>query len=405
MPDDDLPGGDMSACMAMMQDDGYDEDAAARICETLRQEADAENGNVEELKQALKRGRGLIADIAVDLNSAVDRPAADSQWIAFKSVADAPGEHTTQIDTPVVFKAADEADAREEKRIAYAPAMVPRDIDKEGDIVPTPVVESAAHDYLKRGGGVDADHDLVDGKGVPVESWIEPDTRTWELPDGTEKEYPAGTWMLGIEWEAETWKRIQEGELTGLSIYGNGTHVDLEKSVDSAESGGTHKSDSGEANGRDTTMTDSDDDGPTLKDVQSEVADLAASVETVKEAVETEKQSEEEAAAMLADGFEGFSPEDILDVMETIDGMDRNAVMDALNSADKADDGETESVESEAKADDEEKADSEEKSDGEPNFSKGHGGGGDGAATAKNAEATGSDGVPSYRAIAEEEGI
>ena len=166
---------DFDSCVRTMTDEeGHDETAAERICGALQEEAKAENGNVDELRQALERGRGLIADVGVELNSAVDRPAIDSKWTMFKSVEK--DGHDTQIDAPIVLK--QESDT--EKRIAYAPAMIPREVDKEGDVVSTPTVEQAAHDYLKQGGGVDSDHDLIDGKGEPVESWIEPDERTWD---------------------------------------------------------------------------------------------------------------------------------------------------------------------------------------------------------------------------------
>ena len=232
----DIPGGDVEACVGVMQEDGHDEDTARRMCEVMHEEASAENGNVDELREAFGRAKGLIADVGVELNSAVDKPAIDSEWVAFKSEGDAgPDDANTQIDAPLVFRKSDDAETREEKRIAYAPAMIPREIDKEGDVVATPTVERAAHDYVKSGGGVDSDHDLIDGKGEVVESWILPEAKSWDTPDGDSKEYPAGTWMVGIEWDAKTWERIQAGELEGLSIYGKAEHVELAKADETAK--------------------------------------------------------------------------------------------------------------------------------------------------------------------------
>ena len=225
MSEDDLPGGSFDSCVRTMQDDGHDADAAERICGSLLEESKTDNGNVEELRAAIERGRGLIADVGVDLNSAVDVPAIDSQWVAMK---DANSEYNIRRNTDVVLKQGDDT----EKRISYAPAMIPRELDREGDVVGTATVENAAHDYLAEHGGVDTDHNLIDGKGDVVESWIEPDSREWDLPNGETKEYPAGTWMLGIKWESEPWERIKSGELTGLSIYGQAEKVRLGKSVD-----------------------------------------------------------------------------------------------------------------------------------------------------------------------------
>jgi hypothetical protein len=215
-----------SCVRTMTDEEGHDQDSAENICGALQAEAKAENGNVDELMDALERGAGLIADVGVELNSAVDVPAIDSKWVMFKSAGES-DEYDHRVEAPHLLQ----KDAESEKRISYAPAMIPREPDKEGDVVPTATVERAAHGYLKEDGGVDADHDLIDGKGEPVESWIEPTEREWDLPGGGTETYPPGTWMLGIEWDAKTWDRIQSGELEGLSIYGRAEHVDLAKAA------------------------------------------------------------------------------------------------------------------------------------------------------------------------------
>ena len=123
MPESELPGGSFDACVAEMQEQGNDAEAAERICGTLLDESKSDNGNVDELKAALERGRGLIADVGVDLNSAVDVPAIDSQWVAMK---DADSEYNVRRNAEVVLKQ-DSDDA--EKRISYAPAMIPGEPD------------------------------------------------------------------------------------------------------------------------------------------------------------------------------------------------------------------------------------------------------------------------------------
>lgn len=223
MPDEGLPGGDMSSCMTIMQEDGYDEDAAARICQSLKEEEKSDNGNVDELRDALQRGKGLIADVGVDILSGVDVPAIDSQWVKFKSDD---GDYDWRVSSRLVTK--DEDD----KRIAYAAAMIPRELDKEGDVVPTPTVENAAHKFLTEDGGVDTDHSLIEGDGDVVESWVLKQERDFNLPDGGSETYPAGTWMVGIRWAKDAWDRIQSGDLQGLSIYGMAESVPLGKSVD-----------------------------------------------------------------------------------------------------------------------------------------------------------------------------
>jgi len=219
--------GDFEECQRTMQEDGHDEDSAQSICGALQAEAKSDHGNVDELREALQRGAGLVADVGVDLVSGVDVPAVNSKWTMLKS-GDTDG-HDWRANSPILLSKADDEDG--ERRISYAAAMIPREPDKEGDVVPTPTVEKAAHDFIAQNGGVDTDHSLIDGDGEVVESWVLKEDRTFDLPDGGTETYGAGTWMVGIKWEAEPWQRIKNGELTGLSIYGMADHVELGKSA------------------------------------------------------------------------------------------------------------------------------------------------------------------------------
>jgi len=208
--------------MTMTEEEGHDQQSAENICGALQAEAKSEQGDVEELKAALERGAGLIADVGVDLVSGVDVPAVDSKWVMTK---DAEG-HDWRANSPILLSKDDS-----DQRISHAAAMIPRETDKEGDVVATPTVEQAAHDFLKSDGGVDTDHSLIDGEGEVVESWVLKEDRTFDLPGGETETYGAGTWMVGIEWGAEAWDRIKSGDLTGRSIYGMAEHVPLSRSV------------------------------------------------------------------------------------------------------------------------------------------------------------------------------
>jgi hypothetical protein len=210
----------------MTEEEGHDMDSAESICGALQAEAKSDHGNPEALMDALERGAGLIADVGVDLVSGVDVPAVDSKWVMTKSGGNRKG-HDFRAASPVLLSKADDPD----QRIAYAAAMIPREPDKEGDVVATPTVEKAAHDFLKQDGGVDTDHSLIDGEGDVVESWVLKEERTFDLPGGQTETYGAGTWMVGIEWGKEAWQRIQDGDLTGLSIYGMAEHVPLERAA------------------------------------------------------------------------------------------------------------------------------------------------------------------------------
>jgi hypothetical protein len=217
---------DFDDCLTIMtEEEGHDDESARNICGALQAEAKADHGDVAELKDAIERGAGLVADVGVDLVSGVDTPAVNSKWTMLKSTADG---HDWQANSPILLS---KADGGSDKRIAYAAAMIPREPDKEGDVVPTATVEQAAHDFLKNGDGIDTDHSMIEGDGEPVESWVLKEGRTFDLADGGTETYQAGTWMLGVEWGAEAWDRIKSGELTGLSIAGMAEHVPLQRSV------------------------------------------------------------------------------------------------------------------------------------------------------------------------------
>lgn len=372
----------------MMDEQGYDEETAQAVCGSLEQEAKAEHGDARQLLESIREAGGMILDAAIDLNSAVEVPAIDSRWVAMKSASDEQGD--TRIESQFVLK--QDRDESEEKRISYAPAMIPREIDKEGDLVPTPVVESAAHEYLKNEGGVDTDHNLIEGKGQVVESWIEPDDRTWDLPDGGTETYPAGTWMLGIEWQAEPWERIKAGELTGLSIYGSAEQVTL-KGVDECncpKHADSYKDTNAESatNGTMPDETNSDTeketkDGPSIDTLAESIDEMQDTLQTVTDELKSETDEEEEkqedakeAAAMLADEY----------------GVETEAVLDALESLANGEDEEEEEVEEEAT----------EKEKEETAKHKGHDGEGVREAETAEKQSGGSSGRASFAQLAKE---
>lgn len=319
----------------MMDEEGHDEESARAICGALEEEAKSDLGNVDELRESLARGRGLIADVGVDLVSAVDVPAIDSKWVMMKSDR---AEFDKRADVPIVLSKADADDYASdgEKRISYAPAMIPRALDKEGDVATTPRVEKAAHNFLKQDGGHDTDHSLIDGEGETVESWVEKEPRAWDTPGGEEVEYPAGTWMLGIEWQADAWERIKAGELTGLSIYGMAEHVPLARAASDGErrqSLSATKSQEGY-----TFNTEGDggssmgEDTPTI-DTEELAASLGESLsDTVGEAV---KDAYEEARKESKEGDLSALIDDFVSRVADLDDVDKDAaeLRDAIKAA------------------------------------------------------------------------
>lgn len=190
-------------------------------------------------KQALQDpdAEEVLTELNVEYVSAVDEPAQDSEWLIAKDATDPDGsKHRWQTETRLyVSKSSKDdvsADDDEVKQVAFAPVLVPKEADKQGDVIPKPTIESAAHRYLTEYRKVDSDHDLHEGKGSPVESWTLKSDTAFDIPGkGESRTYPEGTWVMGIKFDDETWGRIQSGELNGLSIYGGAKPVDIDSII------------------------------------------------------------------------------------------------------------------------------------------------------------------------------
>lgn len=217
------PFEDFEACTThMMQEEDYSEEEANKICGSMEAEENTDEGNPEKLLEAIREANGIITDLGLKLVSAVDIPAQPSEWMMLKSDNK---EYDWKSKSPLIERESVNKE-NEEKRIAYAPALVPNTVDLEKDVVPTHVVIDSAHRFLKDEGGIDEQHNLIEGKGQIVESWTLKEEREFDHVSGESKTYPAGSWMLGIQFEPETWSKIKEGELQGLSIFGKSEKVE-----------------------------------------------------------------------------------------------------------------------------------------------------------------------------------
>ena len=228
-----LPGGSFEGCVRRFGQEPGIEDPEA-FCGWLEQQQkegneavlnwDAEEDSIEDLIEALNdpQAEKVLQDLTVTYVSGVENPAQDSQWVMAKDADDRGADWG--VTAPLVVKEGDlpmtDEDGEEEQK-AWAPVLIPNETDKQGDVIPVKEIETAAHDFLAEYRQVDTDHDLLAGKGVPIESWTLKTDTTFDLPDGSEsREYPAGTWFMGVQFNDEAWDRIKAGELTGFSIYG-----------------------------------------------------------------------------------------------------------------------------------------------------------------------------------------
>jgi hypothetical protein len=242
---------------------------------------------VDNNKSILKEQdiRQLWLDLEVNVLSTVENPAHPSEVVAMKSED---GDSYTR-EVPALKS--------EDEQIIKAPAMVADRPDREGDLVPSPVVESSAHDFLKnkRIDEVDSDHETPIGseqslteRGSVVESWILAEDKSYETVDGESIDYQKGDWMVKIEiTDDETWDRFKSGELTGLSIMGRPEFVELSNTVIQEED-----------NNKDMTE---------------------------------EKESMEEVAEMVSDLIGDMDKDDAMTMLERMDGDDDNADEDSMH--------------------------------------------------------------------------
>jgi len=230
------PFEDHEACVRHFEDDPEVDDPDA-LCGWMKenskatavQEYQPSEDEVQDLVEAMKDPSAdtVLTDLQVTYVSGVGDPAQDSQWVMAKDATSQDADWG--VNAPLVLQkgatpvALDDEDEQEQKK-AWAPVLIPNETDKQGDVIPAEAIEKAAHEFLTEFRNIDTDHDLLEGKGVPIESWTLKEDDTFTLPDGSEsRQYPKGTWMLGVKFADEAWQRVKEGDLTGFSIYGEAT--------------------------------------------------------------------------------------------------------------------------------------------------------------------------------------
>lgn len=90
------------------------------------------------------------------------------------------------------------------------------------DFASPEALEDAAWAYLRKGGQIGLWHqDSTENAGTCVESYIYrgPD---WHITahNGTEHVIKAGDWMVGIQWNEDTWPLVLAGKIGGVSMQG-----------------------------------------------------------------------------------------------------------------------------------------------------------------------------------------
>lgn len=109
------------------------------------------------------------------------------------------------------------------ERVITGPVLIPDREDRHGDVVRKDNIQEVAYQFLEEYQNIDLMHTFEE-VGVPVESYLAPEDLSFAKMD-----VPEGTWMVSVRVkDDEVWQAVQEGELTGFSIYGQGRRTEAE---------------------------------------------------------------------------------------------------------------------------------------------------------------------------------
>ena len=120
------------------------------------------------------------------------------------------------------------AKAIKDEQVIVGIALQPDVVDAHGDIMKAPVIRKAAHNFLSsynKTVKLGVQHRNFKPKFELLESYIAP--ITFVLGEKTVKE---GSWIVAVKvHDANVWKKIKKGEITGFSIGGKAKIKKLKK--------------------------------------------------------------------------------------------------------------------------------------------------------------------------------
>lgn len=295
-----LPFDNKKQAVNEMKELGFSDGEANEVAEMVIQEAEYDIENAKLLYDNLKEdAEAIFSDLGLETFSFVGNPSQPSKFVMAKDAED--GFKST---SPILK----DKDLDEEFEVVYAPVMQPSAVDKDGEVIPTEVIKESAHDFLAAGktDQIDANHELITGKGDLVESWILKEDKTYDLPesyDDDEFTVPKGSWMVGVEPTSEIKTKIRSGEFTGFSIFGEAERIELRNSFKTKEYQGKDI--------EDKSMSEENEEAEEygLKDVAEGVETLKEELSGLTETVEEIKSEEEEEEASVKEvsSFEDLS--------------------------------------------------------------------------------------------------
>ena len=331
----------------------YSESKARIIIESLKEDAQEAGKSLEEL---LEEAGNIITDLDLSAYSGVESPAQNSSWFLMKSKDGLKFQSTS----PMYFRKEED----DERQISYAEVLRPSEVDKQDDLIPSRIIEEAAHEFLEEGNinNIDINHDGITGKGKIVESYIVLEEHTpfiVEDHNGEEKEIPKGTWVSAVKWNDEVWPHVKNGDLEGFSIFGEGDGLELDMSKKMIEDRIEELVKKGRERGYNLSVKSYDKN---IKGQEDNIGRDNMSEEDIEEGTDEENADEEEKEATNDEILEAIS--DLKSTMaEVKEAITREDSEDEEDGEDEEDDEEKtdEEIEEEEELEDREDEETEEK--------------------------------------------
>jgi hypothetical protein len=173
-------------------------------------------------RQRRKIKKSVLENIDIDIISLVARPANGAAIV----VKDENGRQVSERGTAVITKVEKSAT---EGRI-YATVYQPDVKDKQGDSATAEEIQKACENFSKKGRmqSVDVNHNLQKADGFYI-------AQNYILQTADPAHFPGvkkGSWVVVIKCDdlnSDTWKAVEKKEITGVSMYGEADHIDVNK--------------------------------------------------------------------------------------------------------------------------------------------------------------------------------
>ena len=153
-----------------------------------------------------KNVKRKLSDVTVVSVSVVKSPA-NKRGLLFAKSED--GVNNVELNAEFI------GDINNPEKILYGIVYEPDTVDSQGDFMDRASIKKSAEDYLANYRAVDTEHDMFAGVGTVVQSYVA--LHDFEIFG---KSVKAGSWIMAVKVNDETWDKYVAGEITGFSMFG-----------------------------------------------------------------------------------------------------------------------------------------------------------------------------------------